>query len=261
MIPLREQDYIRDMFQDSLSGPVKVEFFTQRRSPVFIPGREECQFCDEVQQILEELAHLSDKISLRVHDMAKAAGEAKRYGIERVPATVVRGVLNRPLVFYGMPGGSLFPVLIEACVAVSVGVSGTAPALKRRLKRIKRDLPVRIFTTMEDPDGADMVRQVAGIALESGRVHLAVIESGEFPALVEQAGVQSVPLTVIDGRVRLEGYLSTEETLDQIVRAAETTAAPGPARLPGGGIALDASQAGEMQRGETRPSGLIIPGR
>lgn len=261
MIPLREQDYIRDMFQESLSGPVKVEFFTQHRSPVFIPGREECQFCDEVQQILEELTHLSDKISLRVHDMAKAAGEAKRYGIERVPATVVRGVLNRPLVFYGMPGGSLFPVLIEACVAVSVGVSGTVPALKRRLKRIKHDLPVRIFTTMEDPDGADMVRQVAGIALESGRVHLAVIESGEFPALVEQAGVQSVPLTVIDGRVRLEGYLSTEETLDQIVRAAETTAAPGPARLPGGGIALDASQAGEMQRGETRPSGLIIPGR
>jgi hypothetical protein len=106
-----------------------------------------------------------------------------------------------------------------------------------------------------------MVRQVAGIALESGRVQLAVIESGEFPALVEQASVQSVPLTVIDGRVRLEGYLSTEETLDQIVRAAETTAAAAPARLPGGGITLDAPRPDEIQRGETRPSGLIIPGR
>jgi alkyl hydroperoxide reductase subunit AhpF len=261
MIPLREQEFIRDMFQESLTGPVKLELFTQRRAPVFIPGREECQFCDEVQQILEELTHLSDKISLRVHDLAKAAGEAKRYGIERVPATVVRGVLNRPLVFYGMPGGTLFPVLIEACVAVSVGVSGTAPALKRRLKRIKRDLPVRLFTTMEDSDGADMARQVAGIALESGRVHLAVIESGEFPALVEQIGVQSVPLTVIDGRVRLEGYLSTDETLDQIVHAAETTATSAPARVTGSGLILDPPKPDEIQRGETRPSGLIIPGR
>lgn len=261
MIPLREQEFIRDMLQESLTGPVKLELFTQRRSPVVIPGREDCQFCDEVQQILEELTHLSDKITLRVHELAKAAGEAKRYGIERVPATVVRGVLNRPLVFYGMPGGTLFPVLIEACVAVSVGVSGTAPALKRRLKRIKRDLPVSIFTTMEDPDGADMVRQVAGIALESGRVHLAVIESGEFPALVEQTGVQSVPLTVIDGRVRLEGYLSTEETLDQIVRAAETTATVAPARVSSSGLILDAPPPSEIQRGETRPSGLIIPGR
>jgi alkyl hydroperoxide reductase subunit AhpF len=261
MIPLREQEFIRQTFEDSLTGPVKLELFTQRRAPVFIPGREECQYCEDVQQILEELSHLSDKVSLRVHELAKAPQEAKRYGIERVPATVVRGVLNRPLVFYGMPGGTLFAVLIEACIAVSVGVSGTAPALKRRLKRIKRDLSVRIFTTMEDADGADMVRQVAGIALESGRVHLSVIEAGEFPSLVEQAGVQSVPLTVIDGRIRLDGYLSTEETLDQIVRAAETTAVTGPARLPGGGIALDAPQAGEIQRGETRPSGLIIPGR
>lgn len=261
MIPLREQEFIRDTFQDSLTGPVKLEFFTQRRAPVFIPGREECQFCDDLQHMLEELANLSDKLSLRVHELVKAPQEAKRYGIERVPATVVRGVLNRPLVFYGMPGGTLFPVLIEACVAVSVGVSGTAPALKRRLKRIKRDLPVRVFTSMEDADGADMVRQVAGIALESGRVQLSVIEAGEFPALVEQAGVQSLPLTVIDGRVRLTGYLSTEETLEQIVRGAETTAATGSARLPGGGMALDVPQAAEVQRGETRPSGLIIPGR
>lgn len=261
MIPLQEQELIRETFRESLTGPVKLDFFTQRRAPVFIPGREECRFCEDLQQVLEELSGLSEKITLRVHELAKAPPEAKRYGVERVPATVIRGVLNRPIALYGMPGGTLFPVLVEACVAVSIGVSGTAPALKRRLKRIRRDLPVRIFTTMEDSDGADMVRQVAGIALESGRVHLSVIEAGEFPALAEQAGLQSVPLTVIDGRIRLEGYLSTEETLEQIVRAAETATATGPARLPGGGVALDVPQAGEVQRGETRPSGLIIPGR
>jgi alkyl hydroperoxide reductase subunit AhpF len=160
-----------------------------------------------------------------------------------------------------MPGGTLFPVLIEACVAVSVGVSGTAPALKRRLKRIRRDLPVRVFTSMEDPDGADMVRQIAGIALESGKVQLVVYEAGEFQALAEQNGIQSVPVTIIDGRVRLDGYRSTEETLEQIVRAAESSPVTAPARLPGGGVALDQSQLDEIQRGETRPSGLIIPRR
>ena len=33
MIPLREQDYIRQLFAEQLTGPVKIEFFTQRPAP------------------------------------------------------------------------------------------------------------------------------------------------------------------------------------------------------------------------------------
>jgi alkyl hydroperoxide reductase subunit AhpF len=261
MIPLREQEYIRELFEESLTGPVKLEFFTQRHAPVFVPGREECQFCDDVQQMLTELSHLSDKVSLRVHELAKAPAEAKKYGVERVPATVLRGVLNRPLLLYGMPGGTLFSFLIEACVAVSTSTGTSTAALKKKLKRIRRDLPVRVFTTMEDEAGGHLARQVAGIALESGRVHAEVIEVGEFPTLAEQQGAQTVPLTLIDNRVRLSGFVPPDEMLDQIIRASETTAVTSHARLPGGGVALDVPQADEVQRGETRPSGLIVPRR
>ena len=261
MIPLREQEYIRELFHEQLTGPVKLEFFTQRRAPVFVPGREECQYCDDIQQMLEELSQLSDKVTLRVHELAKAPEEARKYRVTHVPATVLRGVLNRPLLLYGMPGGTLFPFLVEACVAVSASTSTSVPALKKKLKRIKRDLTVRVFTTMEDEEGGHLARQVAGIALESSRVRAEIVEIAEFPALAEQLKVETVPLTLIDNRVRLSGFVSPDEMLDQIVKAAETTTVTGPARLAGGGIPLGEPSVDDLQRGEVRPSGLIIPRR
>ena len=261
MIPLREQEYIRELFQEQLTGPVKLEFFTQRPAPVFVPGREECRFCDDIQQMLEELSHLSAKVSLRVHELAKASEEAKRYGVERVPATVIRGVLNRPLLFYGIPAGTFFAVLVELYVAVSRGSTEMQPAVKKKLKRVKRDLPVQLFTSPEDPYGPDVARALAALALENGRVHLTIVEAAEFPALAQEQGVETVPLTVIDGRVRLPGAVPAEVLLEQIVKAAETTTVTGPARLPGGAVALDVPKMDDVQRGETRPSGLIIPRR
>lgn len=261
MIPLNEQEFIRTMYEEQLSGAVKIDYFTQRPAPVFVPGREECRFCGDVQTMLEEIASLSTRITLRVHELARAPEEAKRYRIERVPATVLRGVLNRPLVIYGMPAGTLFPFLIEACIAVSNGKSTATPTVKRKLKRIKRDLTVRVFTSLEDEAGAHLARQVAGIALETSRVRVEIIETAEFPGLAEQHKVEEVPVTLIDNRVRLPGFLSPDAMLDQIVKAAETTVVTGPARLPGGGVPLGVPQADDLERGETRPSGLIIPRR
>lgn len=260
MIPLREQEYIREIFRESLTGPVKLEFFTQRRSAVLIPGREECEYCDDIREMLEDLARLSDKVTLRVHEFEKAAAEAARYGAVRVPATVVRGVLNRPVLFYGLPGGTLFAALIDVCVGVSRGDTEMQPAFKKKLKRVKRDVTVQLFTTPEDPDGPDIARALAALAIENGHVRLSIVETAEFPALAQQLGIERVPVTVIDGRTSLQGAVPPPTLLEQIVKAAETAIAT-PSRLPGGAVALDVPRADDVQRGETRPSGLIIPRR
>jgi glutaredoxin-like protein len=261
MIPLREQEYIRELFQESLTGPVKLEFFTQRPAPVFIPGREECRYCEDVQRMLEELAALSTTISLRVLDLAKAPDEAKRYGIERVPATVIRGVLNRPIVFLGLPAGTLFAVLLDAIVGVSRGGTEMPAPVKKRLKRVRRDLPVQLFVTTDDPEGPELARALAALAIENGHIRLQIVEIAEFPGLAEALGIESVPLTLIDGRVRLAGALAPEALLEEAIKAAESRIVAGPARLPGGGVALDVPKADAVQTGEVRPSGLIVPRR
>lgn len=259
MIPPPEQTAIRDLFTEHLTGPVKLEFFTQRSSPVIVPGREECQFCPDIQTMLEELTALSPKLSLRVHQLATAQEMAKRYGVRSVPTTVVRGTLNRPIRYVGIPSGYEFPVLIDLCIWVSRGETAVTAAGKKRLKRLARDVRLEVFVTPESEESPDVARAAAQIALENARIRLTITEIAEFPQRAESLGLQGVPTVLIDDAIRFSGPIGGDQLLEQVVRASEMKPIRSTQRGPGGATLLTPPDAGPVQRGETRPSGLIIP--
>lgn len=265
MIPLREQEAIRQRFATELQGTVKIDFFTRRPAPVFVPGREECAFCTHTRQLLEELAHLSDRIDLRVHEQGADRALEERYTIIDVPATVVRGALNRPLVLYGFPTGILFTVLLEAIIDVSGPAPDPPPLVKRRLKRLGRLVPVQVFTLPDDQNGAIQARTAQVVALASQHIRAEVFEAAEFPRLLEQHAIRATPTTIIDGgKAVLLGIQQPEELVDQIVRAAQQhLVSPKSALLTGlhEGTATPLPRPQSQQEGTVRPSGIIIPGR
>src|SRR5207237_9236434 len=66
MISERDQQYIRDLFAEKLTGDVTIELVTRKRSAIVVPGREECAYCAETEQLLREVADLSDRVTLNV---------------------------------------------------------------------------------------------------------------------------------------------------------------------------------------------------
>ena len=80
-IPARELEQIRQRFEQ-LSGPVKIDYFHQSKSPIVIPGRDPCASCDEVKEALEEIAALSDKLQLAIYELADEPAIAKKRGID-----------------------------------------------------------------------------------------------------------------------------------------------------------------------------------
>jgi len=84
VIPLKDQEQLKKVFAEALTGPLKIEHFTQRPLSILVPGREECRFCQEVRTLLEELRALSPKLGLRVHELSEARELAARLGVERV---------------------------------------------------------------------------------------------------------------------------------------------------------------------------------
>jgi glutaredoxin len=266
MIPLREQEAIRQRFAEEMKGTVKIDFFTRRPAPVFVPGREDCPYCPQAQQIIEELAHLSDRIDLRVHQQGEDRALEERYGMHDVPAIVVRGAINRPLVQYGFPTGVLFSVLLESIIDASGPVPDPPPLVKRRLKRLKRPVTVQVFTLPDDQNGAIQARTAQVIALASQHIRAETIEAAEFPRLVEQYGVRATPTTVINGgKGVLLGVQSPEDLVDQIVRTADQQLVSAKNALTAGLHEASATpfpqQPRQPQKGTVRPSGLIIPGR
>jgi alkyl hydroperoxide reductase subunit AhpF len=259
MIPLQEQDRIRGYFAENLTGGVKIEHFTQRPLSIMVAGREECRFCTETRQTLEELRSLSPKIGLRVHELSDSASIAARLDVDRVPATIFRGQLNRSLRFDGFPGAALFPPFVDAVVAASRGSTDLDRGLKKSIQRIRDDVQIRLFVSPISPFCPPMLSLVFALGLENQHLQIAVIEVDEFPRMAQALRLQAVPTTIIGPHARLVGAVNPETFLEQLSRAAE-------GRSPISGELLGtasgpATPIGAAPEPRSSPSGLILPGR
>jgi len=102
---LKEEDRKKliDLFK-AIKNQVKIIFFTQEM---------ECMYCSATHDVLEEISSISDKVALEVHDFVTDAELAKKYGVDKIPATILIGEKDYGIHFYGVPGGYEFNVLIQ----------------------------------------------------------------------------------------------------------------------------------------------------
>ena len=123
---------------EELPGKVKLVVFTQEF---------ECAHCRENTSLAQEVASLSDKLDVEVHDFALDKEAVERYGVDKIPAIAVEGEKDYGVRFYGVPAGYEFSTLIEAIKAVSAGESGLAPKTKESLAGLKEPLHLQVFVT------------------------------------------------------------------------------------------------------------------
>lgn len=147
MISQADQDYIRGFFAEKLTGDVTIDLFTQPRSRLLVPGVEDCQYCEETEQLLGEVAALSDRIELVVHDVKADPAVARERGIEQVPAIVFGGQVRGTMRFFGIPAGNEFRNLIDGIVEVGSGQSGLSEPTRAALAELEQDIHLRVFVT------------------------------------------------------------------------------------------------------------------
>lgn len=139
MVLLSERDRraIQDRLQE-MESPVKLLNFTQEL---------ECPTCRETGQLLQELATLSEKLSLEVYNFQLDTAQVTRYQIDKIPATAVAGAKDYGIRFYGLPSGYEFATLLEDILAVSRGRSALSAATVERLRALDRPLHLQVFVT------------------------------------------------------------------------------------------------------------------
>ncbi len=144
LISKEDQDVLRDRFSKSLIDPVNLVLFTQRESPLTVPAQE-CMYCQQTRELLEDIAGLSEKIDLTVFDLVADADKAAEYGVDKTPAIVFDSARN--VRYFGIPAGYEFSSLIEDIIDVSAGRSDLAASTKDALQKLDRDLRVQVFVT------------------------------------------------------------------------------------------------------------------
>ena len=180
----------------------------------------ECMYCRETRQLLEELAELSDKLTLQKYNFQIDSEEARTYGIDKIPATIVKSPdKDYGIRYYGIPSGYEFASLLEDILMVSSGESGLSEQSKAQIRGIQRPVHIQVFVTPTCPYCPMAVRLAHQIAMESEYVKADMIESTEFPHLAQKYEVMGVPKTVINETVTFEGAVPEEMFVQRVMDA------------------------------------------
>ena len=192
-----------------------------------MPGVVPCATCRANLELLEELVELSDHLLLEVHDFVAEAGLAAERHIDKIPATVVRGVDGGERArFFGVPGGYEFTSLLEDILEVGGAGSQLAPETATALAGLEGDVHIQVFVTPTCPYCPAAVRMGHELALASARVTADMVMVTEFPHLVQRYGVMAVPKIVVNETRSFEGALSEEMFVEQVVNAASGAETP-----------------------------------
>ncbi|HZT05416.1 MAG TPA: thioredoxin family protein [Chloroflexota bacterium] len=143
----KDRASIAKMFEENLGNPVRLILFTIPPSPLFIPGRPSCETCKDVQQLIEEIASLSDKLTLEIHNLEREREVAERYGITRVPALLVASGDEGRVRYFGAPAGYEFSTLIQDIQAVSKHQTALSQATRDALAAIDEPIHLQVFVT------------------------------------------------------------------------------------------------------------------
>jgi len=128
---------IRERLRE-MAGPVRLIHFTQELN---------LEYGLETRRLMEEVAALSDQLTLEIYNFLIDKEKVAEYGVDKVPATVIRNGKDYGIRFYGIPAGYEFSTFLDAILSVSRGDSGLKPESKEKLAAVTQPLHLEVFVT------------------------------------------------------------------------------------------------------------------
>ena len=114
------------LITDEVAGQIS-EIFNELESAVrivFFTKTEACEYCEEIDQLIGEVAELSDLINIEVLDINEHPDQAEKYEVKFAPTLVMLAQDEDKLTDYGVrllgaPAGHEFTTLIHDILYIS----------------------------------------------------------------------------------------------------------------------------------------------
>jgi glutaredoxin-like protein len=215
------------LLENEISNQI-MEAFKQLDEPVqilFFGKKEDCQYCEDTLQLIQEVAELSDKLDLAVYDVDDDPEIARQYRVDKTPGFVIAGkdgdqILDYGVRFAGIPSGHEFSSFIHDLILVSGRDSGLSAEAKEYLQTLDKPVLLQVFVTPTCPYCPRAVVMAHQMALESPMVEAEMVEAMEFPELSNRFGVSGVPQTTINsGAGTVIGAVPEDNLLAEIRQA------------------------------------------
>jgi len=197
-MPLLNNEIAEQVRQElaDLAGSVRLVVFTQTF---------ECDYCAETRQLVEEIAELSDQLTIEVYNFVTEKEKAEELGIDKIPAIAVVGAEDYGVRFYGIPAGYEFASLIHSIRTVAAGETELSTEGLQALSELSNPVHIQVFVTPTCPYCPPSVMLAHQMAIASPMVRADMVEAQEFPQLSIKYQVMGVPRTVINETTHIEG--------------------------------------------------------
>jgi alkyl hydroperoxide reductase subunit AhpF len=147
-----DQEQLKEIFSKQITAPVRLRVLTKPTSKLYIPGQQLCASCAEAEPFVRELAALSDKLEVVVHDVQAEPVVGQQYSIDgTLPAILVEpaedGEPHGAIRFFGLPAGYEFSTLVADIVDVSNASVSLSESAQQELRALDEDLHLQVFVT------------------------------------------------------------------------------------------------------------------
>ena len=184
-------------------------------------GDHMCLYCNDTKALVEQVAELSDKVSVVIHKGGLDDKDAKEYGVTRNPTTAIVNKGEAKIRFNGIPAGREFGAFIASIIDVSTGFIQLPPTIIEDIKAIDKPVRILVFTTPQCPYCPDMVRLSIQAALANPLIEVDQIESLEFSDLARKYEVFGVPKTIFNDTVSADGLVPPDIFVEKLYDAVE----------------------------------------
>ena len=201
------------------------EAFEQLQEPVhvlFFGQKAKCTYCDDAQNLVDEVTALSDKLELSIYDLDDHADIATQYNVNKAPGIVIAGKngdgpIDYGIRYAGIPSGYEFSSLIQDLLLVSGQDSGLQDDTRDFLKTLTEPVHLQVFVTPTCPHCPRAVTLAHQMALESQMVQAEMVEATEFPELSSKYNIMGVPDTSINhGKGKVVGAVPEVKLVSEI---------------------------------------------
>ncbi|AKX47026.1 alkyl hydroperoxide reductase [Thiopseudomonas alkaliphila] len=160
----------------------------------------------ELKSLLEEIASLSDKITLRLdgQDARKPS-----FNLNRINGDI-------SLTFAGIPMGHEFTSLVLALLQVGGHPSKLAQDVIEQIKNLDTEMQFETYFSLSCQNCPDVVQALNLMAVLNPKIKHVAIDGALFQEEVEQRQVMSVPMIFLNGEMFGQGRMGVEEILAKV---------------------------------------------
>ncbi|BDD66984.1 alkyl hydroperoxide reductase subunit F [Sphingobium sp. TA15] len=203
-----------DMLDANLKGQLKAYMANITQPIELVASLDDGAKSRELKTLLEEIAELSDKVSI-------ATGSDRR-----VPSFMIRRAgTDIGVTFAGLPMGHEFTSLVLALLQVGGHPSKAAQDLIQQIKDIDGDFAFETYFSLSCQNCPDVVQALNLMAVLNPRIRHTAIDGALFQEEVDARKVMAVPTVFLNGEPFASGRMELEQIVAKIDSGAAARAA------------------------------------